>query len=270
MKRKIRGAAIAAPFLFGPAAAKAQSGNDFSAPRNAAVDAAGARSVRVQAGAGVLRVKGMPGITQVQVKGIAWASSESILRNIRLIAERRGDEIFIKSDMPEGHLSWFRGGDGSAALDLTIEVPQGLDASVSDGSGAAEVRNVGALEMTDGSGELEIDGARSVRITDGSGNLVIKNVRSDVNVRDGSGDVVARNVAGSFTVESDGSGGIFATDIQGSVLVERDGSGEINVSRLGRDFIIKSKGSGAVSYDGVKGRVEIPDSRRRRRARDGR
>src|SRR5438046_9492342 len=117
MKRRMRNAAIAAPFIFGPAALKAQSHSDFSAPRNAVVDASGARTVRVEAGAGILRVEGKPGITQVQVKGTAWASSERILRSIKLVAERRGDEIYIKSDMPDGDFNWF---NGSAALDLII------------------------------------------------------------------------------------------------------------------------------------------------------
>jgi hypothetical protein len=262
MKRKIRKVAIAAPFLFGPAIAKAQSGNDYSAARNAVVNASGARSVRVEAGAGILRVEGKAGLTQVQVKGTAWASSKRILEDIKLIAERRGDEIFIKTDMPESGFTW-SSGDRSAALDLTIEIPQGLDATVYDGSGAASVRNVGELEATDGSGDFEVDGAKSVHITDGSGSLVIKNVAGDVRVRDGSGDIEARNVGGSFTVESDGSGGIFATDIKGSVVVQHDGSGEINASRVGRDLIVQSKGSGEVTYNGVTGRVDIPERRRR-------
>jgi hypothetical protein len=268
MKRKIRKAAIAAPFLFGPAAVKAQSGSDFSAPRSAAVDASGARSVRVEAGAGILRIVGKAGLTQVHVTGTAHASSESILKDIRIIAERNGDEIFIKSDLPDNSSSWFGWNNSTAALDLTIEVPQGINANVSDGSGDGEVDNVGDLEATDGSGDFQIDGASSVHITDGSGNLVIKNVRGDVRVSDGSGDLAARNVAGSFTIESDGSGGIFATDIQGSVIVEHDGSGEINASRIGRDLIVESKGSGEVTYDNVKGRVDVPDRRRGRRIRD--
>lgn len=269
MKRKIRNAAIAAPFLFGTAAAKAQSYNDFSAPRNATVDASGARSVRVEAGAGLLRVEGKAGITRVQVTGTAHASSRSMLEKVKLTAERRGDEVFIKSEVLDSDFNWFSDGNANASLDLVIEIPQGLNANVSDGSGDAKIQNVGELEAGDGSGDLEIDGATSVRVTDGSGNLVIKNVRGDVHVRDGSGDVVARNVAGSFTVESDGSGGIYATDIRGSVVVEHDGSGEVNASRVGKDFIVESKGSGEVTYDEVTGRVDIPDRRRHRRDRGG-
>ena len=84
MKREIRKAAIAAPFLFGPAVVKAQSGNDFSAPRNAVVDAAGAH-----------------------------------FKSIKLVAERHGDEIYIKSDMPDGDFNWFRGGSAAIATIIT-------------------------------------------------------------------------------------------------------------------------------------------------------
>jgi hypothetical protein len=269
MKRTIRGAALAAaPFLIGSAAHGQGSG--VEAPRNAVVDAAGAKSVQVEAGAGILRVEGKPGLRQVQVTGTARASSEQFLSRIKLVAERRGDVIFIRADIPdEDWRSNFS--NESGALDLIIAVPQGIDADISDGSGDAVVSNVGSLELTDGSGGLRIDGAvGSVRVTDGSGELTIENVGGDVNVRDGSGDINVRNVTGSFTVESDGSGGIFATDIRGSVVVERDGSGDIEANKVGRDLRVESKGSGSINYTSVSGKVEIPYSNRRHSRGDDR
>src|SRR5438105_14337454 len=101
MKRQFRGAAFAAPFLIGPAAF-AQS-MPYTAPRNAVVDANGATTVEVDAAAGILRVEGKAGLRQVQVTGTARASSQQILNEIKLIAERRGDLVFIKADMPENN-----------------------------------------------------------------------------------------------------------------------------------------------------------------------
>ena len=264
MKRSFRGAAVAAaPLLIG-SAAHAQS--NYSAPRNAVVDASGARSVEVEAAAGSLRVEGKPGLRQVQVTGTARSSSQRILNQIRLIAERRGDVVFIKADMPDEDDRYYRD-DYSAALDLVIEVPQGINADIADGSGEARVLNVGSLEMSDGSGSLSVIGAAgSVRITDGSGDLTIENVGGDVRVQDGSGDINARNVTGSFIVETDGSGGIFATEVKGSVLVENDGSGSIEVNRVGKDLRVDSKGSGSIDYADVSGQVNIP-SRHRDRGR---
>jgi len=268
MKRQIRGAAgaafAAAPFLI---ASTAHGQSDFTSPRNAVVDAAGARTVEVEAGAGTLRVEGKAGLRQVQVTGTARASSQQFLNQIRLIAERRGDVVFIKADIPDR--DWdYRGG---GALDLVIQVPQGINADVSDGSGDAAILNVGSLEAKDGSGDLRIDGASgTVRITDGSGNLTIENIGGDVTVSDGSGDIEARNVTGSFTVKSDGSGGIYATDVRGSVIVENDGSGEIDVNKVGHDFRVDSKGSGSIDYVLVSGKVEIPERHRGRGHNDER
>src|SRR5258705_3066056 len=264
MNRQFRGAAFAAaPFILGSTAC-AQSYGDSTAPRNAVVDAAGARSVEVEAAAGSLRIEGKAGLRQVQVTGTARASSQRFLSEIRLIAERRGDVVFIKADIPDG--DWGRGRDNySGALDLVIQVPQGINAEVSDGSGEAKALNVGALEANDGSGDFSVDGAASVRITDGSGNLRIENVGGDVRVSDGSGEIDVRNVTGSFTVESDGSGSITATDVRGSVIVENDGSGDIEVNKVGRDFRVENKGSGGIDYTSVSGQVNIPDRRHGRR-----
>lgn len=269
MKRTIRGAAVvAAPFLL-TNAAHAQFTNAHTAPRNASVDASGARGIEVEAAAGSLRIEGRAGLRQVQIRGTARASEQDILRDIRLIAERRGDIVFIKADMPDRDGSWLRRDNYSMVLDLVIQVPQGMNAEVADGSGEIDIRGVGDLDLKDGSGEIEIDGAASVRVVDGSGSVVIKNVRGDVHVHDGSGDIVARDVSGSFIVDTDGSGGIFARDIRGSVHVERDGSGNITANNVGRDLRVDSNGSGTITYDQVKGKVDIP-SRKRHDSRRGR
>lgn len=79
MKRKIRKAACAAPFLFGPVAASAQSGKDFPGPRDAAVNAAGARTVSVEAG--------MDGAKSVRITD---GSGQLVISNVRGDA-RTGD-----------------------------------------------------------------------------------------------------------------------------------------------------------------------------------
>jgi hypothetical protein len=264
MKRQFRGAAFAAaPFLIG-SAARAQT--PYTAPRNAAVDANGAKSLEVEAAAGLLRVEGKPGLRQVQVTGTARASTQQLLNDIKLIAERRGDQVFIKADIPDH--DDFRDDNYSAGLDLVIQVPQGINADISDGSGDTKIFNVGSLEATDGSGDFSVDGAAgSVRITDGSGSLTIENVNGDVTVNDGSGDINVRNVSGSFVVESDGSGGIYASDVKGSVIVQSDGSGSIDVKKVGKDFRVESKGSGSIDFAEVTGRVDVPERHRDRRGR---
>ena len=81
-----------------------------------------------------------------------------MLSRIKLIAERRGDVVFIKADIPDQ--DWRSYGDNySAALDLVIEVPQGINADVADGSGDTKILNVGSLDAIDGSGSFSVAGS---------------------------------------------------------------------------------------------------------------
>jgi len=186
MKRQFRGAAFAAaPFLIG-SAAHAQT--PYTAPRNAVVDASGAKSVEVEAAAGLLRVEGKPGLREVQVTGTARASTQQLLSEIKLIAERRGDLVFIKADIPD-HDGWREKVNG--------------DVRVSDGSGEINVRNVS------GSFVVESDGSGSIYATDVKGSVIVQN--------DGSGSIDVKKVGKDFRVESKGGGSIDYSEVIGRV-----------------------------------------------------
>lgn len=246
---------------------RAQALEDYTSPRNAEVDARGARSARIEASSGILRVEGQPGITQVRIRGTARAGRKARLDNIRLIAERRGDLVFIKADLPENRNGFWDmvNHDGhNMALDLVIEVPSSLALDVDDGSGEAEFRNTGAITLEDGSGNIDIRSANgSVRISDGSGNIVIDGVDGSVKIVDGSGEIRGSNITGDFIIGSDGSGNIDARGVGGSIRVEDDGSGNIDVGRVAGDFVVDSDGSGSIRYETVKGNVRIPDRKRK-------
>jgi hypothetical protein len=251
---------VAASFI--PRRVRAQ---DFTAPRNAEVSAAGARSIRIEAAGGILKVEGRAGITQVRIRGTARSTRRNLLDDIKLIAERRGNEVYIKADMPDEDRYWNSGRDyDNVGLDLVIEVPNSIPLDVADGSGEAEFLNTGALELSDGSGEILVRGARgNVRISDGSGAITIEGVQGSVRVNDGSGNIRARDVTGDFVVGDDGSGDIDVSSVGGVMRVESDGSGNIDVDRVSGDFVVEHDGSGSIRYDTVKGKVQIPDRKRR-------
>ena len=245
---------------------KARAYEDFTSPRNAEVNAAGARSIRIEAEGGILKVEGRAGITQVRIRGTAISNRRNLLDDIKLIAERRGNEVFIKADIPDDDDGyWNRRRDNDfMGLDLIIEVPNSIPLDVSDGSGEAEFLNTGALEFSDGSGEIRIRGGRGdVRINDGSGSIIIEGVQGTVRVSDGSGGIRARDVTGDFIVREDGSGDIDVSSIGGTMRVENDGSGNIDVDRVSGDFVVDSDGSGSIRFDTVKGSVRIPEKKRR-------
>lgn len=250
---------VTASFI--PGRAKAQ--NEYREPRNAEVDARGARSVRIEAEGGSLRVEGHQGISQVRVRGTARTTWRNRLDDIKLVAERRGDVVLIKADIPDNDGGWRAFDNGFMGLDLVIEVPLSLRLDVEDGSGEAHFLNTGPITLDDGSGEIEIRGARGdVVIDDGSGEIVLDGVEGNVTIEDGSGEIRVRNVTGSVRLD-DGSGGIDVSGVGGTVRVGNDGSGNIDVDRVGGDFVVDSDGGGSIRFDTVKGSVRIPERKRR-------
>ena len=228
------------------------------AEREAALDAGGVRAIRIEAGAGELRVEGKPGLTRVEARGTACAATPSLLDQVRLHATREGDTIVVRVETPESS-SW-GWNDSSPRLDLTVHVPPMVALRVNDGSGAASIASVGPLEMRDGSGELTVtDVTGAVTIHDGSGTVTLTRVTGDVRISDGSGSLIVREVRGSVTVDEDGSGEIEVGNVSGSVTVERDGSGSIDVADVRGDFVVHRDGSGGIEHRGVAGAVRIPD-----------
>jgi hypothetical protein len=187
--------------------------------------------------AGDLKIQGHEGTAAVTVHGTACASTEDRLASVQLIAERRGEVVYVEAAIPEEWLG------GAAALDLVLDVPASIPLDVEDGSGSADIRDVAALKIVDGSGELRIE-----------------NVSGAVTVNDGSGDIVIHK-AGSVLIEEDGSGGVHITGVRGSVVVRDDGSGSIDVSDVGGDFSVEHDGSGGITHEGVRGQVRIPRRR---------
>ena len=249
---------VAAPFLFASNTSRVLFTPDDTASRNATVNAAGARRIDVEAHAGDLRIEGRAGITEVRVRGVARASDPDDLEDIKLIADRSGDVVRIRADIPDH--SW---GNRWRALDMVIEVPDNIPLDVEDGSGNAEFIGTAALELDDGSGNITIRDAKGlVRVEDGSGNIEIDKTTGDIEIEDGSGEIDIRDVQGSVIISEDGSGNIDVRGVSGAVRVRDDGSGGITAEDVGGDFVVESDGSGGVRHRNVKGTVRVPrDSR---------
>jgi hypothetical protein len=251
---------VAASFIPG----KTEAQSRYTSARNATVDARNARSVRIEAQSGTLRVEGQSGLSEVRVRGTARSSRREYLDDIKLTAERRGFEVFIRVEMPEHTRDGWFGRGNEMALDLVIEVPVSLPLDVDDGSGEASFINTGAISLEDGSGEVEIRGAHGdVDVTDGSGTLTIDGVEGNVRISDGSGEINARNVTGNLVIREDGSGDIDVSGVGGMMRVEDDGSGSIDVERIAGDFVVDNDGGGSIRYETVKGSVRIPERKRR-------
>jgi len=209
-----------------------------SAPRSAALPLSGATHVTIVGKAGSLKVVGRAGAAEVRATGTACASSKSELADIQLRATRNGGEIRIEAEIPEMSMSLW----GGRKLDFEVSLPNSVPVKVIDGSGELTIENTAALD-----------------VDDGSGSLTIRSVNGDLSVHDGSGSMHIFDVRGNVRIH-DGSGSIEVSKVTGSVHLN-DGSGSVDVLDVGGDFIVESKGSGHVSYDRVRGRVDVPRRR---------
>lgn len=230
--------------------------------RSADVDAGGARQLTIKAGAGSLRIEGKAGLNRVVIRGRACASDAGLLDEIELRADRRGSDVVVEAMQRDR--GWSFTGNRYARLDLVIEVPARIAAEIADGSGSIHISNLGEVSITDGSGEIvATDVHGDMRIQDGSGSIELTDVGGAVDIHDGSGSIHLRNIGGLIDV-TDGSGEIDVRTAMNSIRIS-DGSGGIEVADVAGDFTVTRSGSGGIGYSNVKGRVDIPDRRGRRR-----
>lgn len=229
---------------------------DLTADRTAVTSMAGVHTVVITSGAGWLRIQGHPGFPRLQARGIAHASSDTLLAAIRLTVERSADTVFVAATAPvdSGSVA------GPAVLDLTLDLPSDVALDITDASGETIIHDVGpVLLATSGTGGVEIDGVSgALGIVDGPGDLQASNVHGDVYIRDGSGSIYLSSITGSVDIPVDGSGEIQLADITGSVHVGAKGSGEVAARDIGGDLLVDARGSGSIEYHDVKGRVALP------------
>jgi len=167
---------------------------------------------------------------------------------------------------------------GSVMLyaDITLTLPDGVNAEVENGVGKVEVEGVrgelilssksGGIEVASGAGDLELgtlsgdilvtEHEGNVGADTGSGDIEIFGVRGDVWADTGSGDVTVRDMDGTSLTADTGSGNIELESVSGSILADT-GSGDVS----GSDIVLGARlvcdtGSGDVELSGDLSQVE--------------
>ncbi len=214
--------------------------------------------LRVESGAGAVKIVGEPGLGEIRVTATLCASDRERFDALDVTLEN-GE---LRTRYPAPDRSWGRNRYARIAVD--VRVPEGTGIDLDDSSGSTVIEGVGAVVVEDGSGSLRIrNAAGGVTVEDGSGGLRIDGVEGDVLVDDGSGSLSIRNVTGSVEVE-DGSGSVTVRDVGGDVAVGDEGSGSIEIVAVGGDVRIGDPGSGGVEVRDVEGNFTVERGRRRR------
>jgi hypothetical protein len=253
----------------------------YSAPRNVDLDAATLKSLLLTLGPTDAHVRGVAGLSKVEVRGIACASDPQWLPDLRIDTARAGDGATVTVRTGDHGMTFgLFGLSRYAYMKLSVSVPPQLAVAIDSGSGDVVAEGLQALDFHSGSGDLQasdipgpltlqlasgdVDAQRvgSVRLrATGSGDVSVSEVRGDVHAdHSGSGDLHFSDVGGNVWVGSIGSGDLRLENIGGNVQVGGIGSGDVVVDDVGGDLEVGAAGSGDVSYHGVKGAVHVPKS----------
>lgn len=230
----------------------------YSAPRNAELDAAGLKLLSVKIGPDELAIHGEPGLAKIVVSGTACASNEKWLANIKVDAQRHGDNASIVADDGDHGVVFSLFGESYAYLKLDVRVPQSLAVKLMQGSGDSQANGLASLDATLGSGDLKINGIKGgLGLRVGSGDVVASDVGS-LNVSSvGSGDVSVDGVHGDVRVGGVGSGDLGLRNVTGNVSLGSVSSGDVKLSGVGGSIKAESVGSGDLVIRDVKGNVSV-------------
>lgn len=253
----------------------------YSAPRNVDLDATTLKSVLLNLGATDARVRGVAGLSKIEVRATACASNPQWLQDLRIDTSRSGPEATVTARTGD-HENSFNplGVSRYAYLKLSVSVPPQLAVAIDSGSGDIVAESLESLDFHSGSGDLKADqitgalslelgsadvqahGVGSVELRNtGSGDVTASNVLGDVRAgHSGSGDLNFSDVRGSVSLGSLGSGDLRLKNIGGSIQVGSIGSGDLVVDDVSGNLQVGATGGGDVSYHGVKGTVHVPSN----------
>jgi len=251
----------------------------YSASRNVDLDAATLKSVLLNLGPTDAHVRGVAGLSQVEVRGTACASNPDWLQDLQIDTSRSADDATVTVRTGDHGMTFgLFGLSRYAYMKLSVSVPARLAVAIDSGSGDVVAAALQALDFQSGSGDLrasdisgplalqlasgDVDAQRvgSVQLrSTGSGDVSVSEVRGDVHAdHSGSGDLHFSDVGGNVWVGSIGSGDLHLENVARNVQVGGIGSGDVVVDDVGGDLEIGAAGSGDVSYHGVKGAVHVP------------
>jgi len=251
----------------------------YSAPRDVNLDAATLSSLLLNLGASDTHIRGVAGLSRIEVHGTACASNPQWLNDLRIDTSRSGSQatVTVRTGDHDNTFNLF-GLSRYAYMKLSVNVPPQLAIALSSGSADVIAESLASLDFHSGSGDLkayQITGALTLQVASGdvdahgvgnvdlrrtgSGDVTVSDVRGDVQTGHvGSGDLHFSDVRGSVSVGSVGSGDVRLENVGGNIQVDRIGSGDLVVDDVAGNLQVGANGSGDVTYHGVKGTVHVP------------
>jgi len=236
----------------------------FAQTRQMTLPASDIYELRIQCGAGSLYITSAEWQDSIRVFAEIEAEDKNKIeyqdfpeKYVDLRLERKGPRAILKSDLKKNLLNSLGTllNPMDPKINLTIEVPRGVDLFIDDDSGAIHIQHFsGHLVIKDASGGITLENVTgNVTVADGSGKIVMEDILGNVEIKDGSGRIDVDKIRGDVRV-TDGSGEISIQHVDGYVTV-MDESGEININDIAGNVLIRSPGSGEMNIERVNGQI---------------
>lgn len=197
------------------------------------LDAKALSTLRVDAAAGYLTIRGDKKATDVSVVA-TLVGDDPEQGEYRLSLRKDADDAVLVAKIIDDN-------DDVRMINLDVVVPATFKLYIEDGSGDINID------------EIEND----IEVHDGSGKIALQTIAGDIQINDGSGDISANVITGDLDIE-DGSGGIDLRVITGDIKLD-DGSGSIDIEVVTGNISIDD-GSGSINVSTVTGSVEVDDA----------
>jgi len=232
-------------------------GSTFAQTKQMAVPAGDIYELKIHCGAGSLYITNAEWQASIRVFAEIEVDDfnksdypEFVEKYVDLRLDRKGKRAILISDL-KGTFPH----PMDARIDLTVEVPKGVDVFIDDGSGPMHIQHFsGHLEIKDDSGPITVEKVvGNVKVADGSGKIIMEDIHGNVEVKDGSGSIEINNVSGDVRV-TDASGTISIQYINGNVTVT-DESGGIDINDVTGNVFIRGAGTGELNIERIKGKV---------------
>ncbi|HET7651119.1 MAG TPA: DUF4097 family beta strand repeat-containing protein [Gammaproteobacteria bacterium] len=145
-----------------------------------------------------------------------------------------------------------RGNGVPLYVDVSVKVPAGMNADLTNHVGLIQVANVKAnLGLHSDSSDMQLDHtAGDLSIDTGSGDIGLAQQDGAVVVRTGSGDVKISQVSGNINIHT-GSGDVHGGKLHGDTLETVTGSGDVVLDDIAGSLNMRA-GSGDIHLSGIK------------------
>ncbi len=136
---------------------------------------------------------------EVEVTGTKFASTEEILKSIRVNIANTADSVTIKTERPSGDRGWWSNGGGGVKFFLRVPRKVQLE-RIASSNGSVRVEALeGNMRLTTSNGTIRVAAVKgSLDLNTSNGGIELNDVNGGMILRTSNGTIRADNVKGAF------------------------------------------------------------------------